>query len=179
MIGACAKEFSNKISELDTLFRNFTMTPIISSPVALPIEQDVQLAKLGKRVLADCLTNQQKTYRIQILDDQNRTHQMELPNSTLRLIKNILSELATGNSVQLMPVYANLTQREAANLLNVSLPDLVALLENGEIPFYQDGNHRHIRFTDLLKYRETRYCASAQAMAELVKLTEELGLYHE
>lgn len=66
---------------------------------------------------------------------------------------------------------------EAADILNVSRPYLIKLLEAGEIPFHKVGRHRRIRIKDLMRYKADSDQRMDEAMDELVALSEELGLY--
>jgi excisionase family DNA binding protein len=149
------------------------------SQMTLPAEQEVRLAVQGQRALAACLATQLETQRIQILDDQNQAHQFELPTSALRLLVDILAEWADGNAVKVVPVHAELTTQEAADLLNVSRPHLVKVLEDGDLPFHWAGKHRRVRFADLMRFKDTRDRASEQAMAELVRQAQELHMGYE
>ncbi|VTR54659.1 DNA binding domain, excisionase family [Serratia fonticola] len=76
--------------------------------------------------------------------------------SAVKMLVEILGELANGNAVQVVPVHAELTTQEAANLLNVSRPHVVKMLEEGKIEFHKTGRHRRIRFADLMAYKEQR-----------------------
>ncbi len=89
----------------------------------------------------------------------------------------ILGELAAGNAVQVVPVHAELTTQEAANILNVSRPHMVKLLENGELPFHKTGRHRRVLFADLMNYKQQRDRLSQQALQELSDLSQDAGLY--
>jgi excisionase family DNA binding protein len=155
------------------------MTVSAQSQMTLPAEQEVRLAVQGQHALAACLATRLETQCIQILDDQNQTHQLELPTSALRLLVDILAEWADGNAVKVVPVHAELTTQEAADLLNVSRPHLVKLLEDGELPFHRAGKHRRVRFADLIRFKETRDNASEQAMAELARQAQELNMGYE
>jgi len=97
-----------------------------------------------------------ETQRIQIVDDKNVAHQIELPTSALRLLLEILIELATGNAVRVVPVHAELTTQEAADLLNVSRPRLIKLLESHALPYHKTGKHRRVRFDDLMNFKAKR-----------------------
>lgn len=154
-----------------------TLTP--DTTIALPEETEVRAALHGQRELAAFLATDTETQRIQIFDTSNQAHQIELPTSALRLLVDILSELADGNAVKVVPVHAELTTQEAADLLNVSRPHLIKLLEAGELPYHKTGKHRRVRFDDLMRYRAKRDAASERAMEELARQAQALGMGYE
>jgi excisionase family DNA binding protein len=100
-----------------------------------------------------------------------------LPAAAVRLLGALLTELAKGNAVTLMPLHAELTSQEAADLLNVSRPFLVSLLESGQLPHHKVGTHRRVRFADLLTYKRRRDAESEAAMSELAALSQDMKLY--
>jgi excisionase family DNA binding protein len=155
------------------------MTSVAQTKMMLPAEREVQAALQGQRALAAYLATRFETQRIQIFDDRNQAHQVELPTSALRLLVDILAELAGGNAVKVVPVHAELTTQEAAGLLNVSRPHLVKLLEDGALPFHRTGKHRRIKFSDLMQYKETCDRASEDAMAELARQAQDLRMGYE
>ncbi|HCL3680301.1 TPA: helix-turn-helix domain-containing protein [Pseudomonas aeruginosa] len=81
-----------------------------------------------------------------------------------------------GNSVRVVPIHAELTTQEAADLLNVSRPHLVKLLEEGDLPHHKTGRHRRVCFSDLMEYKQQRDAVSHKVMDELANLSEEVGL---
>ncbi|AOJ95688.1 helix-turn-helix domain-containing protein [Burkholderia multivorans] len=145
----------------------------------LPVEREMQAAVEGQRMLAAYLATRTDTQRIQIFDDENRAHQVELPTSALRLLVDILAELADGNAVKVVPVHAELTTQEAADLLNVSRPHLIKLLESHALPYHRTGKHRRVRFSDLMRYKAERDQESADAMEELSKQAQDLRMGYE
>ncbi|KVT44449.1 helix-turn-helix domain-containing protein [Burkholderia multivorans] len=145
----------------------------------LPVEREMQAAVEGQRMLAAYLATRTDTQRIQIFDDENRAHQVELPTSALRLLVDILAELADGNAVKVVPVHAELTTQEAADLLNVSRPHLIKLLESNALPYHRTGKHRRVRFSDLMRYKAERDQESADAMEELSKQAQALRMGYE
>ncbi|WP_296870280.1 helix-turn-helix domain-containing protein [Tibeticola sp.] len=147
--------------------------------VSLPVEREVQAALEGQRALAAFLATRLETQQIQIFDDKNQAHRVKLPTSALRLLVDILAELAEGNAVKVVPVHAELTTQEAADMLNVSRPHLVKLLEEGALPFHRAGKHRRVRFADLMQFKAQRDQASEDAMAALAKQAQELGMGYE
>jgi excisionase family DNA binding protein len=93
--------------------------------------------------------------------------QIPLPDSVLRVLRQTVHHLAQGESVTVMPVEAELSTQEAADLLRVSRPYLVKLLEQGDIPFVKTGAHRRIRSGDLLEYKRCRDAGRRQTLARL------------
>ncbi|MBB1649446.1 MULTISPECIES: helix-turn-helix domain-containing protein [Delftia] len=155
------------------------MSHAISSRVILPVEREVEAAVQSRRVLAAYVGTQRETQCIQIFDEHNQAHQVELPTSALRLLMDVLTELADGNAVQVVPIHAELTTQEAADLLNVSRPHVVRLMEEGALPFHRAGKHRRVRFADLMQFKADRDNCSEQAMKELARQAQELGMGYE
>lgn len=99
-----------------------------------------------------------------------------VPKMALELLRDLLSEMAQGNAVTVVPRHAELTTQEAANILNVSRPFFVALLESNEIPFRKIGTHRRVRYEDLLAYQEEQSARSQSALDELTKQAQDLDM---
>jgi excisionase family DNA binding protein len=99
-----------------------------------------------------------------------------LPAAVVRLLGALLTELAKGNAVTLMPHHAELTTQEAADLLNISRPFLVRLLEEGQLPHHKVGTHRRVRFADLMTYKRHRDAESEVALSELAALSQDMNL---
>ncbi|ONH57569.1 DNA binding domain-containing protein, excisionase family [Pseudomonas cedrina] len=144
-----------------------------------PLKKEVEAAVQGQRELASLLSTKFETQRIDIFDKEDKPHTLVLPTSALRLLVDILGELALGNAVKVVPVHAELTSQEAADLLNVSRPHLVKMLEEGAIPFTKTGRHRRIRFSDLMAFKQRRDEESQEAMEELARLAQALGLGYD
>lgn len=145
----------------------------------LPLEKEVEAAVQGQRELASLLSTKFETQRIDIFDKEDKLHRLVLPTSALRLLVDILGELALGNAVKVVPVHAELTSQEAADLLNVSRPHLVKMLEDGAIPFTKTGRHRRVRFSDLMAFKQRRDEQSQEAMEALVQQAQELGMGYD
>lgn len=155
------------------------MTPTTTFEASLPVAREAAAAMQGQRALAALLSTQHETQRIQIFDEKNVAHSVELPTSALLLLLDILSELADGNAVKVVPIRAELTTQEAADLLNVSRPHLVKLLESGVLRFHKAGKHRRVRFSDLMAYKTAQEQGSTAAMEELAAQAQVLQMGYE
>lgn len=102
-----------------------------------------------------------------------------LPRSVYKVLEQVVHEMARGNAVKVLPVEAELSTGQAADLLNVSRPHLVELLERGEIPYHRVGSHRRVILEDLLAYKEKRDRERLAALDEVTRISNELGLYDE
>ena len=99
-----------------------------------------------------------------------------IPDSALALLSSILTEMAKGNAVTLVPVEAELTTQQAADILHVSRPYLIDLLEKGEIPHRLVGTHRRVAFKDLMEYKAMKRKKRLAVLEELSALDQELKL---
>lgn len=103
--------------------------------------------------------------------------EIDLPESVFHLLRQLVHDLAQGNSVTIVPVHKELTTQEAADILNVSRQYLVELLSAGAIPFTLVGTHRRIRFGDLMDYKERHNTSRREGLSRLTKKSQKLGLY--
>lgn len=102
-----------------------------------------------------------------------------VPEQLVAVLRAVVDELRAGRGVSVASLHAELTTAEAAELLAVSRPYLVKLLEGGAMPFRKVGTHRRVRLVDVLAYRDRQDARSRQALDELTSQAEELGLYDE
>ena len=143
-------------------------------PVA-PTETEALLARETSRLLASHVRSRQHL-RIRIMDDEQTGDVLSLPASAVRLLLDILTEMAQGNAVTLIPVHAELTTQQAADLLNVSRPHLVSLLDDGKIPHRKVGAHRRVLFQDLMAYKKRIDHAREKVLDQLVEDAQELDM---
>ncbi len=101
---------------------------------------------------------------------------LDVPPALVSLLLSVAEELERGNGVSVLPLHRQLTTTEAAQLLNVSRPHVIALLERGELPFEKVGTHRRIRLADVIAYRHAQDQRRREALDDMVRQGEELGL---
>jgi excisionase family DNA binding protein len=99
---------------------------------------------------------------------------IELPPSAVEALKVVVDALTRGQSVTLVSQDKELTSQAAADMLHVSRPHLIKLLDQGEIPFHRVGTHRRIRLEDVLAYRDRRRAERKAGLDELARLSEKL-----
>lgn len=104
------------------------------------------------------------------------SEELVLPPSALRLLVKALSEIGEGNAVTVTPVRAELTTQQAADLLNVSRPHMVKLLDEGAIPGRKVGSHRRVLLRDLLAYKREFEAKRHETLDELAALSQDLKL---
>ena len=142
-----------------------------------PTPDDTRVAEESSRRLTRFLAaKQRKPLRVRIAPDNEPEETISIPMSAFRLLNDILIEMAKGNAVTLIPVHAELTTQQAADLLNVSRPFLVEQLEKGVIPHRKVGTHRRILFNDLMAYKQTMDRNRLKALDELSAQAQELGM---
>lgn len=135
-----------------------------------PTSEDIQLAKRSSRRLAPFL-NRNLNVRIAETDEP-----IELPAVAVRLLIDLLSEMAEGNAVTLIPIHAELTTQQAADLLGVSRPFLIKQLDDDVIPYRRVGTHRRVLFSDLMKYKREIDSKRTAALEELAEQAQDLDM---
>lgn len=141
----------------------------------IPRAHDIALAEQSSKELAQLLPKREKDFEM-LVKIKKKEANITFPFSAIKLLLEILTQMAEGNAITLIPIHAELTSQEAANLLNVSRPFLIKLLEEGVIPFHKVGTHRRIRFKDILKFKNEEEKRSQKALDELLDQAQELGL---
>jgi excisionase family DNA binding protein len=150
--------------------------PILcESAVVTPNVTEATLARETSHRLATLL-GEQATYQIQFVDNDQRSEPLTIPAAAMQLLAEALAEMANGHSVTLLPVQTELSTQQAADMLNVSRPYLIGLLEKGELPFHKVGTHRRLRLQDVLLYKQQVFAARLTVLDELAAEAQKLNM---
>jgi excisionase family DNA binding protein len=141
-----------------------------------PTPADARLAQEAASRLGELLTARKKPLSLTLQPEGEPAEAVVLPPAAWRLLAAMLAEMAKGNAVALVPVDAELTTRQAAELPKVSRPFLIEQLEKGAIPFRRVGKHRRVRVEDLLAYKRERDRFRPRTLGELIAEAQELGM---
>ena len=141
-----------------------------------PTAADARLARESLTRIDQILEAGASDLRFAIRSDEQTGPEIRLPVSAVRLLKDILAEMAQGHAVTLLPVHSELTTQQASDLLNVSRPYFIGLLEAGHIPFRLVGQHRRVRLDDLLAYKRKDDEIRRRVADELTSDAQELGM---
>jgi excisionase family DNA binding protein len=149
---------------------------MIAAAMKVPTTKDAEQAQAAVRALSGLLRRKSpRTIRVQP-EGAKEQITVTVPTEAFELFLDILAQMANGNAVSIVPVHAELTTQQAADLLNVSRPFLVGLLDDGRIPFRTVGTHRRIMVADLLTYRERDSAHRKKVADELAAEAQKLGL---
>jgi excisionase family DNA binding protein len=140
----------------------------------IPSEDDIKLAKETKKILAPRLS---ATPPLDLRAINPSKHpSIKIPAQAAHLLVQILDEMSQGNAVKLIPIHAELTTQQAADLLNVSRPTLIRLLDEGKVEFHKVGTHRRVPFKSELAYKRQIDAKRKSALADLAAYYQELGI---
>lgn len=105
--------------------------------------------------------------------------EITIPDSVYRVLRQVVHAMASGKVISIVIQEQELTTQQAAEMLNISRPYLIKLLEQGEIPYIMVGTHRRVRFEDLMKYKQQRDNKRRQGLKELTEFLQDEGFYDE
>ena len=148
----------------------------LSNVVHLPTVQEAEEAKITSRALSKYAQSERLHLKIA---SNNESEDLILPGYAINLLLAMLTEMSKGNAITVMPIHAELSTQETAELLNVSRPYIVDLLEQGKIPFRKVGSHRRILVNDVFEYKQRIDEARFKALDDLAAQAQDLGMGYE
>ena len=142
------------------------MASTLTDPISIPETEEAQFRELRRLI---------QSGDAKLVGSDGR--QIAIPQPLHELLLVILNNLQSGNAISIIPERQQLTTQRAADILGVSRPFLVGLVEAGEIPFHMVGRHRRIYLSDLLEYKRRRDAARHEAINNMARSEIEAGTY--
>jgi len=149
--------------------------PHVPNEPTIPTAAEALLAREVSRALEQRHAAEH-TLSLLVTAADNEATTLELPRTAASLLVEILKQMAKGNAVSLSPVEPEITTQQAANLLCVSRPYLVGMIEKGELPARMVGNQRRLPLKEVLAYRLQNQAKRKEALDEMSALDQEMGL---
>jgi excisionase family DNA binding protein len=134
-----------------------------------PVMPSPETAAFAARLLSD--------FGRHVLLDTETGRRTKLDETVFLLLRRLLTDLAAGNAVSIIPHARELSTFQAAAILGVSRPFVIGLIEKGELAAHRVGTHRRIRMSDLLAYKAKAAATTDAALSELTRLSQDYGLY--
>ncbi len=143
-----------------------------------PNLHDTEIARVSELILSEFNhANKQDNVHVNLHTEGCQDVQFVLPRAAVLVLLNALQEMAKGNAVSLVPNQAEMTTQQGANLLCVSRPYFVRLLDEGKIPFHKAGSFRRVKAVDVLEYIRNYQQNASKAMREMVAESQAANLY--
>ena len=137
--------------------------------------QELEAARAAADRLADA-ANGDDVHKFFIYDTQNEDP-IELPAGAVAVLRDLLVFMSRGHGITMFPRLAEVTTVEAADILNVSRPYVIKLLEAGEMAYRMVGSHRRIPLRDVFSYKDRIDQAREAILDQMVAEAENMGLY--
>lgn len=156
------------------------MTTLMTGPVkAMSIrEQDAELARQSGEAINHFIGPSAEPLRLRLEDAQTGAEvEATVPRVIVSLLAEALSQMADGKSVTLILLEAEVSTQQAAEILGVSRPYFVKLLEQGDIPYRKVGEQRRVRYKDLLAYTQAYQHKATAALDEMTSEAQKMKLY--
>ena len=151
------------------------MSPTVLSPVH-PEGEDAVIARDALAGVRKALAAHRDVHQPVRLTVEEDGETVTVPRAAVDLLVAVLANMAAGQGVSLVPSHAELTTQQAADLMNVSRPFLVRLLQAGDIEYRLVGTHRRIKAASLLDYLRRDDAERRRAAEELTVLTQDMGI---
>ena len=145
------------------------------TPSAVPQGDDAEVARdalVRVRTTLAAHGDAEDPVSVRVDDEEPVT----VPRAAMDLLVRVLGTMAAGQAVTIVPEHAELTTTQAADVLNVSRPFLISLLEDGRIEFRKVGTHRRVKAESLLDYKRRDDAERRDAADELTQMSQDMDL---
>jgi len=142
----------------------------------LPSKEDTVLATEALSQLKRGFNQFLGTQKISLAHGNGDPQIIEVPAIALQMFVGVLVEISLGNTIKITSIPAILTSQEAAELLDISRPKLVKLLDDGVIPYTKKGTHRRVSLNDIMIYKGKRDADNLASIEALAAQAQKLGM---
>lgn len=156
-----------------------TLSTYGNARALIPREENVQVAQESSRALASYVHSQEDFREIRVIENGTASEAIAIPSEALQLLVEILAQIAKRNAVTLIPIHAELTTQEAADVLNVSRPHFVGLLESGQMSYRKVGRRRKVRYQDVMNYKHKIDAERMKVLDVLAAEAQELKMGYD
>ena len=136
----------------------------------LPDKVESNNAEQLRQIVASQVKDSNEPTKLSLAVNDNEVRTVTLLPALTESLLEVLRLISSGRGFRMIPVEAQLTTQQAADLLNVSRPYLVKLLENETIPFTKTGRHRRVRADDIFAYKDRRDAERSKALSALARM---------
>ncbi len=142
-----------------------------------PTHDERKIAQEGFQKLIEILDAINHPENIPEISIMETGEPIKIPFKVLKMLADILKNFRDGNAVSIVPVGTTFTTQKAAEFLNCSRPYVTKLIDEGKLKANMVGRHRRIQLNDLMEFKKKMINERKAALAELMKDSEDLGLY--
>jgi excisionase family DNA binding protein len=142
-----------------------------------PTHNERKIAQEGFQKLIDILDDIDHPENVPEISIMETGEPIKIPFKVLKMLADILKNFRDGNAVSIVPVGTAFTTQKAAEFLNCSRPHVTKLIDEGKLKANMVGRHRRIQLNDLIEFKKKMINERKAALAELMKDSEDLGLY--
>ena len=142
-----------------------------------PSAQDAAIARVSGQLLSRYVRT--KTPLKLRVTESDQVEPIELPAGAVALLMDVLEAMAAGRGITIIPQNAELTTAQAAEVLNVSRPFLIRLLEQEKIPHRKVGRHRRVLMEDVMNYKAAIDAQREAVLDRLAAEAQEQGMGYE
>jgi excisionase family DNA binding protein len=144
---------------------------------SVPTHKERQLANESLQKLIEVIEEINHTENIPEISVMETGEPIKIPLKVLKMLADILRNYKDGNAVSIVPVGTTFTTQKAAEYLKCSRPHVTKLIDDGKLKAELVGRHRRIQFKDLVEFKKGMIKERKDALKELMKDSEDLGLY--
>jgi excisionase family DNA binding protein len=161
-----AMSYISPIASISSMRYGIDMAAIAQHPITLPKAEQKRVEELA------VLLSRGNAALVSSTDER-----IELPNTVYKILRKVVTLMAHGQAVTLVPDNQAVTTQRAADLLGMSRPFFVKLLETGAMAYHRIGNQRRVYLRDVLAYAQKRDEERQTALDRLSRAAVEAGLY--